>query len=312
MDNHTQDPDFYILAFASSGGKQVPLFAVFFTLYLICLLWNSLIIVIIYMDLHLQTPMYFFLCNLSFVDMSYTSVTLPKLLDIFLTGNHRISFTACFVQFYFFTSMACTEILLLTVMAYDRYAAICKSLHYPLIMNRRSCVVFLLGSWTSGYCNSLFITVVATQITFCGPKFLDQLFCDIKPMLQISCGGTVTFLTMMYLETFFMGFCPFLCIILSYMQIITNIMKVNVRGNRRKAFSTCTSHLTIIAIFYGTLFFVYMMPLSANFGIVNKMFSVLYLAVTPTLNPLIYSLRNKDMKRALQRKVKMFSSRLLA
>ncbi|KAG8542961.1 hypothetical protein GDO81_025721 [Engystomops pustulosus] len=304
--NNSLDLDFHILAFGSTGGRQFVLFGIFLLLYLICITWNSIIISLIFSDSRLQTPMYFFLRNLSIVDITYTSVTVPKLLDIFLTGNNRISFMDCFIQFFFFTAMACTEIVLLIAMAYDRYVAICKALHYTLVMNKRNCNLFVLGSWASGYSNSLFVTIVASKIYFCGSRFIDQLYCDIKPMLKISCGNTLTFQAVVYFETFLMGLCPFVCITLSYLKIISNIVRVNAKGSRGKAFSTCTSHLIIIGIFYGTIFIVYMMPSTADFKKLDQVASSFFLAVIPTINPLIYSLRNTDIRRSFQKIVNFF------
>ncbi|KAM4675819.1 olfactory receptor 7C1-like [Discoglossus pictus] len=258
-----------------------------------------LIITVISMDCQLQTPMYFFLCSLSFADIFYTSVTLPKLMDILLTSNNRITFIACLAQSYFFTCIACTEIFLLTVMAYDRYVAICKPLHYPAIMNKRYCIILVVSSYILGHCNSVFVTVVASQISFCGANTISQLFCDIKSMLKISCGKIRTFLAMIYLETLTLGICPFLCILLSYIQIISSILKAYPTGKRNKAFSTCTSHLLVLVLFYGTIFCVYMTPPSVHSVKYEQMFSVIFIAVTPTINPLIYSLRNKDMQNAL-------------
>ncbi|XP_075129097.1 olfactory receptor 10AG1-like [Leptodactylus fuscus] len=301
MANQTNDFLFYLQPFGGVGEKNVFLFMIFALCYVVCLIWNTAIIGITYADTRLHIPMYFFLRNLSLVDICYSTVTVPKLLDIFLRGDNSISFGYCFVQFYFFTALACTEIVLLTVMAYDRYVAICKSLHYPLVMNQNKCVVFVVASWASGYSNSLFVTIVASKIPFCNSKAIDQLYCDIKPMLKISCGNTWTTEVTVYLETFFMGFCPFLCIMLSYTKIIFNVLRVKSKGRRSKTFSTCTSHLTIILIFYGTLFFVYVMPSTTDFKTIVQVFSSLFLVVIPSLNPLIYSLRNKDMRTAFTR-----------
>lgn len=304
MANQTSDFFFYLLPFGSDGGENSILFVIFLLCYVICLIWNTAIIVLIYTDSHLQIPMYFFLRNLSLVDICYSSVTVPKLLDIFISGDNSISFTHCFVQFYFFTALACTEIFLLTVMAYDRFIAICKSLHYPLLMKQNTCILFVVASWASGCSNSLFLTIVFSKIQFCNSKVIDQIYCDIKPMLKISCGNTRTTQVTVYLETFFMGFCPFLCIMLSYVKIILNVLRVRSNGKRHKTFSTCTSHLTIIIIFYGTLFFVYTMPSTAHSKTIDQIFSSLFLAVVPSINPLIYTLRNKDIKTALKRYLK--------
>ncbi|XP_075199970.1 olfactory receptor 1G1-like [Anomaloglossus baeobatrachus] len=299
MENVTHVIEFYIIPFSTVVGQKIFLFPTFLVLYLICLMWNMLIFVTLFMDLHLQKPMYFFLRNLSFVDVLYISVVLPKLMDIILTGNNRVSFIACFTQLYFFAAFACTEIWLLTMMSYDRYAAICFPLHYVLIMEKKKCGLLVAGSWLSGFCNSLFVTIFASHLSFCSSTYIKQIFCDIKTLTKISCGDLYEFQTMILVEALFMGLCPFLLILMSYSKILANILRLKSIGQRKKAFSTCTSHLTILLIFYGTLLCMYMIPPSAHSEELDQIFSVLYLAVTPTLNPLIYSLRNKEVKNAL-------------
>ncbi|XP_075129216.1 olfactory receptor 1G1-like [Leptodactylus fuscus] len=299
MENVTHVPDFYIIAFSNFFGQKLFLFPTFLFLYLICLLWNMVIIVILFKDSHLQKPMYFFLRNLSFVDVLYISVALPKLMDIIITGNNRVSFTACFTQMYFFTSFACTEIWLLTVMSYDRYVAICFPLHYVLLMDKKKCVLLVAGSLCSGFCNSLFVTVFASRLSFCRSTHIKQIFCDIKTLTRISCGDIYEFQTMIMVEALLMGLCPFVLILMSYGKILVNILGLHSTGQRKKAFSTCTSHLTILLIFYGTLLCMYMIPPSAHSEELDQIFSVFYLAMTPTLNPLVYSLRNKEVKNAI-------------
>ncbi|XP_053575413.1 olfactory receptor 1G1-like [Bombina bombina] len=284
--------------------KDKSLLCLLFSLfYSICLLWNTLLIVVINMDRQLQTPMYFFLSNLSFVDLSYISVTIPKLINIFITGNMRISFIGCFVQLYFFTALLLKEILLLTAMAYDRFVAICKPLYYMLVMKKVNCVLLVAGSWICGYGNSLFVTIFTSYLSFCGSKHINYLFCDIKVLTKISCGGIKKMQTMIYIETLIMGLCPFLLIIVSYSKIVANILTMHSAGNRQKAFSTCTAHLSVLFMFYGTLLCMYMSPLSENSEDIDQIFAVLYLAVTPTINPLIYSLRNKDIKIAIKKTI---------
>ncbi|XP_075715651.1 olfactory receptor 1G1-like [Rhinoderma darwinii] len=301
MENITDIIDFYLIAFSEVSGPKFFLFPTFLFLYLICLLWNMLIIAILFMDLHLQKPMYFFLRNLSFVDVLYISVVLPNLMNIIITGNNRVSFTACFTQLYFFAAFACTEIWLLTIMSYDRYVAICFPLHYVLLMEKRRCALLAAGCWASGFFNSLFVTVFASRLSFCRSTQIKQIFCDIKTLTKISCGDIQEFQTMILVESFLMGLCPFLLILMSYSKILANILCLSSIGQRKKAFSTCTSHLTILLIFYGTLLCMYMIPSSDHSEDLDQIFSVLYLAVTPTLNPLIYSLRNKEVKNAIHK-----------
>ncbi|XP_044132828.1 olfactory receptor 1G1-like [Bufo gargarizans] len=298
MENVTQFIDFYIVAFSNIFGQKVFLFPIFLSLYLICLLWNILIFAIIFMDPQLQKPMYFFLRNLSFVDVLYSSVALPKLMDIIITGNNRISFTACFTQMYFFISFVCTEVWLLTLMSYDRYVAICFPLHYMLLMERRKCDLLVTGCWVFGFSNSLFLTIFASRLSFCRSTHIKQIFCDIKTLITISCGDIYKLKTMILVEAW-VGLCPFLLILMSYSKILANILGFSSIGQRKKAFSTCSSHLTILLIFFGTLLCMYMMPPSDHAEDSDQIFSVLYLAVTPTLNPLIYSLRNEEVKNAI-------------
>ncbi|XP_066445558.1 olfactory receptor 5V1-like [Eleutherodactylus coqui] len=259
-----------------------------------------MIFVVILLDPILQKPMYFFLRSLAFVDILYISISLPKVFDIIISGNIRVSFAGCFTQMCFFIFLACTEICLLTAMSYDRYIAICFPLHYALLMEKTKCDLLVAGCWMSGFGNSVFLTVFASYLSFCKSTHINQFYCEFKTLMKISCGNTYRFLIVMLLEAFLMGLCPFLLIMLSYTKIIASILGMHSRGQRKKAFSTCTSHLIILLIFYGTLLFMYMRPPSQNSEQLDRIFSVLYLAVTPTLNPLIYSLRNEEIKNAIQ------------
>ncbi|XP_018427779.1 PREDICTED: olfactory receptor 5B21-like [Nanorana parkeri] len=299
MENKTLQIDFYITAFPTNWGQLFLLFVTFLLLYLIALIWNMVIVLVTFLDHHLQKPMYFFLCNLSSVDVLYVSVALPKLLDIINTGNNKVSFTACYTQMYFFTSLACTEICLLTTMSYDRYTAICRPLHYTLIMHKRMCHLLVAGCWVFGFSNSLFITIFTSRLTFCGSTKLNQFFCEIKTLTKLSCGAKNKFKAVILVEALFVGFCPFVLILMSYTKIISNILRMKSVGQRKKAFSTCTSHVTVLLFFYGTLLYMYMVPPSENSEQLDQIFSVFYLAVTPTMNPLIYSLRNKDINIAI-------------
>ncbi|XP_063302329.1 olfactory receptor 1496-like [Pelobates fuscus] len=298
MENQTFYTDFYIVVFSTTGGKQILLFFLFGILYLVCVLWNMIIVIMIYFDHHLHIPMYFLLCNLSFIDALYSSVTLPKLMEILLSGNNRVSFTACFAQLFFFSSMISTEIFLLTAMAFDRYVAICNPLHYTMLMKKRNCIILIASSWAAGYSNSLFGTIFSSYLSFCGSNTINQLFCDIKVLMKISCGETERFQALIFVEAITLGLCPFLVIIMSYGKILSNILKINTTKKRNKTFSTCSSHLTVLFLFYGTVICMYMRPPSANSENLDHILSVFYLVVTPTLNPFIYSMRNKEIKNA--------------
>ncbi|KAG8548522.1 hypothetical protein GDO81_025116 [Engystomops pustulosus] len=256
---------------------------------------------VIVLEKHLNAPMYFFLSNLSFVDILYTSVTLPKLLDVLLTGDNRISYISCLSQLCFFSSSCIAEILMLTVMSYDRYVAICHPLHYVLLMDRGKCVKLVASCWIVAFSCSILITVSTSTLNFCGSRNINHMFCDIKILTLLSCGKKKMFAVLTYLETLLLGVCPFILILVSYSKIIQNILKIHSTGQRKKTFSTCTSHSIVLLIFYGTLFCMYMRPASETSEKLDLIFSVFYLAVTPTLNPLIYSLRNKDIKNALSK-----------
>ncbi|XP_075129213.1 olfactory receptor 1G1-like [Leptodactylus fuscus] len=298
MENATDVIDFYIVAFSTIFRQKIFLFPTFLFLYLICLLWNILIIVILFLDLHLQKPMYFFLRNLSLVDVLYSSVALPKLMDILITGNNRISFTSCLTQMFSFNSLVCTEVWLLTMMSYDRYVAICFPLHYMFLMQKRKCVLLVSGCWIFGLSNSLFLTMYVSRLSFCRSRHVKQIFCDIKTMTKISCGDIYKFQIVILAQALF-GLCPFTLILISYSKILVKILGLSSVGQRTKTFSTCSSHLTILLIFFGTVLCMYMIPPSYHLEELDQVFSIIYLGVTPTLNALIYSLRNEEVKTAI-------------
>ncbi|KAM4663477.1 olfactory receptor 13C9-like [Discoglossus pictus] len=250
------------------------------------------------MDTHLHTPMYMFLCNLSFADICLTTVTLTKLMDILLSGNNSVSAIQCFTQMFFFLLLSDTEIVLLSVMAYDRYIAICNPLQYHLIMNKKKCILLMVGIWLSGFGNSTPLTALISILPFCHSNEIPNFYCDFKALTEISCAGT-TFYIMLYIETCIGGLFPFLLCLISYYKIITSILHIRSMDSRRKVFSTCTSHLTVLTMFYGTLLFIYAKPPSEHTDTLDHVFSVGYTALTPLLNPLVYSLRNKEIKNAM-------------
>ncbi|KAE8619177.1 hypothetical protein XENTR_v10009664 [Xenopus tropicalis] len=301
MSNDTSNLYFYISCYSGTLAKQIFHFIIFFIIYVLCLTGNLLLILVTILDFHLHTPMYFFLSNLAFVDMCYISVTLPKLMDIFLTGNNAIPFVPCFTQLRFFMMTATTEVFLLSSMAYDRYVAICNPLRYYLLMNNKMKTLLVLGSWVFGLINALSVTTFASKLCFSASRVIHQLFCDIKSLFSISCSDTKDLQFIIYLEVFFVGFCPFLFNLISYAKIISSILRLQSTKERRKTFSTCTSHLTVLLLFYGTSICMYMKPLSENLENQDQLSSLLYVAVAPMLNPLIYSLRNQDVKKALNK-----------
>ncbi|XP_053575411.1 olfactory receptor 151-like [Bombina bombina] len=298
MDNQTTVKDFYIVAFSKNEGKESFIFLLFLLIYLIGVLANIATIGIIYTNYQLHTPMYFFLSNLSFIDICYITVTVPKLLNILLSGNNSISFNQCFTQMYFYNFMAISETILLSSMAYDRYVAICQPLHYHVFLNKKKCAMLLIVTWVSGCGDSLFLTMCTSKLSFCHSK-IDQLFCDIKALAQISCANMGLYM-IIFANFFVFGLCTFLYNVISYIKILISILRIPSTTGRKKAFSTCTSHFTVLILYYGTSMWMYMRPSSVNTEELDQLFSTVYIAVTPMLNPLIYSLRNKDVKKVLR------------
>ncbi|DBA13689.1 TPA: hypothetical protein GDO54_018406 [Pyxicephalus adspersus] len=273
----------------------------FYFIYFIGILVNLLIISVICLDVHLHTPMYLFLCNLSIIDMCYTTVNVPQLLYILLSGKNTISFTQCYIQMYFFFLADSSEIMVLFIVAYDRYVAICHPLDYHRILNRNTCVILIMAIWITGCFNSVVLIRSVLKMVFCSSFTIHQFFCDAKALINISCGGTEMFYLLMYIDIFLFGVCPMVCNFLSYVQILKIILCIQSKEGRSKAFSTCSSHLTVMIIYYGSAFLVYMIPPSDLFGLMEQILTVFYTTVVPILNPLIYSLRNKDVKNALQK-----------
>ncbi|KAG8441182.1 hypothetical protein GDO86_006795 [Hymenochirus boettgeri] len=300
MENKTFMKGFQLSAFSNTAERRPLLFLVFFLIYMIGVLGNIAMIIITFVDDHLHTPMYYFLCNLSAVDIMFNTATLSKLMDILISGNKSMSIKQCLSQLYFFVFAASTEDTLLPTMAYDRYVAISNPLHYHFIMNTKSCLMLLIGNWISGCFNSLILTLAASRLTLCSSNNIKHFFCDIKALQKISCPN-ITFLSIIYIEAIVLGLCPFLLSLTSYIKIIKIVMRIKSKIGRRKAFSTCSSHFTVLLIFYGAAMCMYMRPPSQHSEEFDQVFSVLFVAVTPVLNPLIYSLRNKEVKEALAR-----------
>ncbi|XP_072273066.1 olfactory receptor 2L2-like [Pyxicephalus adspersus] len=276
-------------------------FIFFFLIYLIGILVNLTTITVICLDLHLHTPMYLFLCNLSIIDLCYLTINVPKLLYILLSGNNIISFTQCFFQMYSYYIADSAEVTVLFIMAFDRYVAICHPLDYHRILNKKICIMLVMVSWISGCLNSFSITSSIFKMVFCSSFTIHQFFCDAKALLNISCGGTEVFYNVMYAEYLIYGLIPVTCNLMSYVKIIRVILRIKSKDGRRKAFSTCSSHLTVMAIYYGSAVSVYLMPPSDRYDILEQILTVFYTTMVPMLNPLIYSLRNKQVKNSLQK-----------
>ncbi|XP_029441695.1 olfactory receptor 1019-like [Rhinatrema bivittatum] len=298
-ENLTTATDFIILGFPEYPRLQIPFFLLFLMIYLIILMGNLTIIAVTYLDPHLHTPMYFFLCNLSFLDISSTSVTLPKLLDILLRKGQHISAVGCFTQMYFFISSLCVEHVLLTVMAYDRYVAICHPLRYAAIMNPKVCVLMVAGTWIFGFLEILAHTVLISRFYFCGSNEINHFFCDLSALLKLSCTSTFTVESMIFIVGIFIAIPCLISTLTSYIYIISSILRIRSTEGRRKAFSTCSSHLTVVILFYGSVIGLYLRPSSMQSMNQNKIIAVLYNVLIPMFNPLIYSLNNKAVKEAL-------------
>nr|DBA19136.1 TPA: hypothetical protein GDO54_015003 [Pyxicephalus adspersus] len=292
---------FHLLPFFYSRANKPFVFTLFLLIYVSGVLVNISIILIIWYDKHLHTPMYLFLCNLSLVDLCYTTSTNPKLLNMILTENYTISFTQCFIQLGFYWATGNTEDLLLLAMAYDRYVAICQPLHYHRVFSTNHCIQITSALWLLSCLNSIMITLSASKVYFCPSNIISQYLCDAKSLMKISCGNTEVYFMEIYFEILLFGLCPFVCILLSYIRIVCVILCIKSKEGRGKAFSTCSSHLTVLILFYGTCIGVYMMPVSAHYKVVEQVLTSMYTSITPVLNPLIYSVQNKDVKMAILR-----------
>ncbi|XP_040211513.1 olfactory receptor 1M1-like [Rana temporaria] len=305
MENTTFPLDVHILPFFMKTGNTFFIFSTvyFFFIYVFGILVNTVIIAVICLDLHLHTPMYLFLCNLSVVDISYITVTIPKLLYILFSGNNSVPFTQCLSQMYFMLLAASAEETILFIMAYDRYVAICHPLHYHRILSKKICTLLIIAIWISGCVNSSFVTISILKIIFCSSVTIHQFFCDAKALVNISCGGTEVFRIVLFAELLVFGLCPVMCNLISYVKIIRIIQGIKSKDGRRKVFSTCSSHLIVMAIYYGSSVSVYLTPSSDHYELLEQILTIFYTTVVPMLNPLIYSLRNKDVKNSFHKLV---------
>ncbi|XP_060138101.1 olfactory receptor 5B21-like [Zootoca vivipara] len=301
MKNQTEVAEFILLGFGDLRDLQIPLFMFFFLIYIVTMAGNILIIVLVVVDRRLHTPMYFFLGNLSCLEVCYSSTILPRLLASFLSGNKIIPFKGCMIQYFFFGGLAGTECCLLSAMSYDRYLAICKPLQYAALMNSTVCRQLACGSWFNGFLASAIVTLFMSQLTFCGPNILNHFFCDSYTILKLSCSNAQLIFTLIFLLCSAFTLPPFLLTLTSYICIISKIVRISSVAGRQKTFSTCSSHLTVVTIFYGTLIIVYMLPETNDLVDLNKVFSMGYTILTPLVNPLIYSLRNQEVKVSMRR-----------
>lgn len=308
--NSSSVTTFILLGFADHPELLALLFVTFLGIYLVTLAWNLALILLIRNDICLHTPMYFFLSNLSLIDICYSSAVAPKMLIGFFQEQKTISFLGCAVQFFFFTGLGLTECFLLTAMAYDRYAAISRPLLYTAIMSQGLCKRMVVGAYIGGFLSSLIQASSIFRLQFCGPNIINHFFCDLPPVLALSCSDTFLSQLVNFLVVVTAGGTSFLILLLSYSYIVAAVLKIRSAKGRRKAFNTCASHLMVVTLMFGTALFMYLRPSSSYSLGRDKVVSVFYSLVIPMLNPLIYSLRNKEIKNALWKvleKKKVFS-----
>ncbi|XP_072488969.1 olfactory receptor 5I1-like [Notamacropus eugenii] len=299
--NLTSVTEFILLGLSSQPELQLLLFLLFLMIYLMILLGNLLIVLLILRDSSLHTPMYFFLTNLSSIEVCFTSCVLPQMLVHFFAERKSISYSCCVIQFYTYQAFGIAECFILSVMAYDRFVAIRDPLRYLISMNWGVCRRLATGSWLGGFMLSTVNTLVTFQLAFCQDNVINHFFCEMPALLHLSCTDSRQAELVVQVFCIFTGIFPITFIILSYAHIIIAVLRIRSAHGRRKAFSTCSSHLLVVTLFYGTGTFVYMKPQSLSSPEYNKIASMFYVAFTPTLNPVIYSLRNNEVKMALRK-----------
>ncbi|KAM4857999.1 olfactory receptor 7A17-like [Urocitellus parryii] len=298
--NDTRISEFFLLGFSEESELQLLIFGLFLSMYLVTVLGNLLIILATISASHLHTPMYFFLSNLSFVDISFTSTTVPKMLVNIQMQSKVITYFGCIIQIYFFALFAGLDNFLLAVMAYDRYVAICHPLHYTLIMNPRLCGLLVLASWVTSALNSLLHSLMVLRLSFCTDLEIQHFFCEPNQVVHLACSDTSLNDLVVYITAVLLAGCPLSGILYSYSRIVSSIRAISSAQGKYKAFSTCASHLSVVSLFYCTLLGVYLSSAVTQNSPSSATASVMYTVVTPMVNPFIYSLRNKDIKSALK------------
>ncbi|XP_018413872.1 PREDICTED: olfactory receptor 6B1-like [Nanorana parkeri] len=299
--NKSAVTEFILVGIPTNQNFQSFLFFIFITAYLLTVTGNIVIITLIRADSHLHRPMYFFLSNFAFMQICYITVTVPTLLSGFLTSTNKISIGACFTQCYFFFLLGGIENFLLAIMAYDRYVAICHPLRYNAIVTSKVCWRLACGCWFGIFLGSLLPVIFLARLSFCGPNVINHYFCDISPLLKLSCSDTSLLKSYFFSLMWVIVFSCLLFTLLSYISIITAIFKIPSTAGRQKVFSTCGSHLTVVIIYFGAVIFMYVRPREGYSFEEDKLISVFYSILTPLLNPFIYCLRNKEIKQALKK-----------
>ncbi|XP_018427955.1 PREDICTED: olfactory receptor 1019-like [Nanorana parkeri] len=299
--NKTQVTMFVFSGLTDNEQLAPFLFTFFLSVYLVCVVFNFGMMFIILKASNLQTPMYYFLSYLSLVDLFYSSVITPKMLADLMSKIKFISFYSCAVQFFFFDALAVTEAFLLSSMSYDRYVAICRPLLYVSVMTSKKCLSLVFLCFSIGFLQSVVQTSCVFSLEFCGPNFIDHFYCDVPPLLILACSSTLWCDSITFFFVSACGIGSLMTILVSYTFIVTSIIQIKSSKGRQKAFGTCSSHLMCISIFYGTVFFIYLRPPNSAFENQDKSASVFYTVMIPMLNPLIYSLRNQEVKRAIKK-----------
>ncbi|XP_077307049.1 olfactory receptor 1f45-like [Lithobates pipiens] len=301
METVNNTSGFVFLAFSDLHYNHAVLFSILLVIYALTWTANLLLIISIILSAQLHTPMYFFLGNLSVVDSSFSTVTVPKLLSSILRGGTSISFLGCFLQMYFLVFLGTTESFLLSVMAFDRYLAVCTPLHYVSLMNNKVMLMMNISCWMASSLHSLLHTYTLSQLKYCEDRLIPHFFCDVTSLLKLSCSGTTLAELLLYTEGSMVITIPLTLILISYVAIASAIMKLKTSSSRSKAFSSCSSHLMVISLFYGTIIFIYIRPPSNYSSQYDRIVSMAYTIITPMLNAFIYSLRNQDVKQAMKK-----------
>lgn len=301
MNNYTTQSDFTLVGFFSQSKHPALLAVVIFVVFLMALSGNALLILLILSDTHLHTPMYFFISQLSLMDMMYISVTVPKMLMDQVLGSHKISAAACGMQMFLYLTLAGSEYLLLAAMSYDRYVAICHPLRYPVLMNHRVCLLLMSLCWILGSLDGFMLTPITMTFPFCGSREIHHFFCEVPAVTKLSCSDTWLYETLMYVCCVLMLLIPVTVISGSYTSILLTVLRMNSAEGRKKALATCSSHMTVVTLFYGAAIYTYIFPASLHTPEKDMVVSVFYTILTPLLNPLIYSFRNKNVTEAMKK-----------
>ncbi|NXJ72090.1 OL226 protein, partial [Rostratula benghalensis] len=301
VSNHSMVKELILLGFPIAPHLQILCFATFLIAYLLVLAENIIIILTVWTNYNLHSPMYFFLSNLSFLEIWYVTVTLPKTMLSFVSETKQISFMGCMTQLYFFLSLSNTECLLLAVMAYDRYVAICKPFHYSTIIRHTVCIYLCMGSWLTGFLISGCTVFFISRLTYCGPNIINHIFCDVSPLLNLACTDMERAALVDFVAALFILLMPLSVVVLSYTYIIFTVFHISSVQSCQKAFYTCGSHLIVVIVFYVASIFIYVRPKTLPVHDINKIVSALYAVVVPFFNPIIYCLRNQEIKDAVQK-----------